>query len=148
MVGGIPPSKRHKLVCVVCAICAIFVLCSVYAVCAAVLCRHLLPFCAVLVLRRVRKVRLYVPQIACLLQYSFLTYRIDVPHNPFHPDYSWVRKVGSEAVILVLQDVCRILLGVVPARDIFTRFRNLLCEHKKSSWHLVDIFGSERASDL
>ena len=58
--------------------------------------------------------------------------------------YSWARGVGSEAVILVPQYVCRILLVVVPARDVFSRFCDSFCERKPSSWHLVDICGSGR----
>ena len=50
-----------------------------------------------------------------------------------------------EAVILVLQDICRILLVVVQARDVFSRSCDAFCEHKTSSWHLVDICGSGRA---
>ena len=51
-------------------------------------------------------------------------------------------EVWSEAVILVLQEVYKILLVVLPARDIFSRFRNPFCKHKTSSWHLVNICGS------
>merc|ERR1712153_152355 len=51
----------------------------------------------------------------------------------------------GEAVILVPQDVCRIPLVVVPARDVFSRFWDSFCKHKTSSWHLVDICGSGRA---
>ena len=43
--------------------------------------------------------------------------------------YSWARGVGSEAVILVLRNACRIVPVVVPARDVFCRFCDRFCEH-------------------
>ena len=52
------------------------------------------------------------------------------PTDVFILDKVWyVGGVGSEEVILVLQDACRFLLVVVPACDGFCRFYDPFCEH-------------------